>query len=163
MRWTLLLGVGVLLGMAIAAEIPSKNRLPGIIGINHIAVSTDNLPDALDFYKNKMGFDEAFTVRDEQGKPTLVYLYASKDTFLELAVANPDRPPGIYHYGLVVKDINAVAAELAKRGVKIENLRKGSSGSLVGTVRGPHGVNIEVLQQVPDSKQQQAIRAWRKQ
>lgn len=160
MRSALVLIVGVSLGLAFAAEPPGASRLPGIIGINHIAISTDNLPEALDFYKNKMGFDEAFTVRDESGNPSLVYLYASKDTFFELAVARPDRPPGIYHYGLVVKDIHAVAAELASRGVKVDNLRKGLTGAQIGTVFGPHGVNIELLEQGPDSLQQKAIREW---
>lgn len=161
MRLIAALGIGIAMGFALAAE-PSRNdRLPGIIGINHIAISTDDLPGSLDFYKNRMGFDEAFRVQDERGQLALIYLYASKDTFLELAVANPDRPPGIYHYGLVVRDIQATAAELAKRGVKVQNLRKGSTGSFVGTVSGPHGVNIELLQQVPESLQQKAIKAWK--
>jgi catechol 2,3-dioxygenase-like lactoylglutathione lyase family enzyme len=160
MRLIAALVAGIVMGFALAAEPSKTDRLPGIIGINHIAVSTDDLPTALDFYKNKMGFDEAFRVQDERGQMSLVYLYASKDTFLELAVANPDRPPGIYHYGLVVRDIQATAAELAKRGVKVQNLRKGSTGSFVGTVLGPQGVNIELLQQGPESLQQKAIKAW---
>lgn len=163
MRLIAALGIGIVMGFALAAEPSRTERLPGIIGINHIAVSTDDLQASLDFYKNKMGFDEAFRVADEQGQVALIYLYASKDTFLELAVARPDRPPGIYHYGLVVRDIHAAAAELATRGVTVQNLRKGSTGSLVGTVSGPHGVNIELLQQVPGSLQQKAIKAWRAQ
>jgi len=161
MRLIAALGIGILMGIALATEPSGNGRLPGIVGINHIAVSTDDLQGSLDFYRNKMGFDEAFRVQDEKGQVSLIYLHASKDTFLELAVANPDRPPGIYHYGLVVRDIHATAAELATRGIKVQNLRKGSTGSFVGTVPGPHGVNIELLQQVPESLQQKAIKAWR--
>jgi len=163
MRLFAALGAGIVMGFALAAEPSGSDRLPGIIGINHIAVSTDDFPASLDFYKNQMGFDEAFRVENEQGELALIYLHASKDTFLELAAANPDRPPGIAHYGLVVRDIHATAAELAARGVIVQNLRKGSTGSLVGTVSGPHGVNIELLQMEPESLQQKAIKAWRAQ
>ena len=39
-----------------------------------------------------MGFREAFTIKNPEGKPVLAYLQITRDTFLELAPATADRP-----------------------------------------------------------------------
>ena len=45
---------------------------------------------------------EAFRVNEASGKPRLVYMHISRNTFLEIQASGPQRPAGVTHYGLVV-------------------------------------------------------------
>jgi len=69
------------------------NRLAGMNYVNHVAISVANFDEAFAFYTQKMGFREAFTVRDDKGQPLLAYVQASRNTFVELQPANANRPP----------------------------------------------------------------------
>ena len=44
---------------------------------------------SLNFYTKTMGFPEAFTVRNKEGKPAITYIQISRETFIELAPAAP--------------------------------------------------------------------------
>ena len=67
--------------------------------------------DAFKFYTQKMGFREAFTVRDQSGRPTLAYVQANRNTFIELQQANENRKAGLNHfvaYDHAVDDVERV-------------------------------------------------------
>jgi hypothetical protein len=45
----------------------------------------ERVVESMRFYTQTMGFREAFTIKNAEGKPTLAYLQMTRDTFLELA------------------------------------------------------------------------------
>jgi catechol 2,3-dioxygenase-like lactoylglutathione lyase family enzyme len=97
------------------AQNQSPNR--GVVGINHVALAVPDLDKAVEYYTKVMGFPEAFRVRNPQGRVQLVYVQVSKDTFIELQTISPERPAGIYHFGLVVDDKELVRKALADAGI----------------------------------------------
>ena len=89
--------------------------------LNHVGMVVENYDEALDFYTNKMGFREAYTVRNADGTPLLTYLQLSRETFLELIPATGGQTAGITHFGIEVADIDAKVADLRRRGASIND------------------------------------------
>jgi lactoylglutathione lyase len=154
-----------LTGLALGSVIPTSsaqgNRLAGMIGVNHVLINVENFDEAMAFYTQKMGFSEAFTVRNAQGQPTLGYVQVSRNTFIELQPAGANRPAGISHVGLEVENMRATVASLKQRGVTVEDARAGSTLSLIANVTGPDGVRIELSELTPESLQKKAVDGWR--
>jgi len=160
MRTSIVFLLGILLGSAIPVSLAQGNRLAGMNGVNHVGINVENFDEAMAFFTQKMGFPEAFTVRNDQGQPTLAYVQASRNTFVELQPAR-DRALGISHVGLHVEDIRATVAGLKQRGVTVEEARASSTQSLIANVTGPGGVRIELSELTPESLQRKAMDGWR--
>lgn len=160
MRTSLVFLMGVLLGSVVAPGLAQDNRLPGTNYVNHVAISVANFDESLAFYTQKMGFREAFVLRDDKGQPRLAYVQASKNTFVELQPSNANRPVGLNHFGLHVEDLKATVAMLRQRGVKVDDPRPGED-SLVTNPTDPNGVRIELFQFGKDSAQGKAIDSWK--
>src|SRR2546423_5231572 len=112
MRTSVTFVLGILLGSALAPVLAQGPRLAGENYVNHVGIAYENFDEAFAFYTQKMGFTEAFTVKDAAGKPTLAYVQANRNTFVELQQANANRRPGLNHYGLHVQDLKTVVATL---------------------------------------------------
>ena len=105
-----------------------------------------------------MGYREAFRVTGADGAPTLVYMYISKNTFLELQQANADRPAGFTHYGLVVDNAAAAVSTFRGRGITVTDANKsGNSGAILANITDPYMGRVELAELTPDSKQAKAI------
>jgi catechol 2,3-dioxygenase-like lactoylglutathione lyase family enzyme len=152
---------GVLFGVGLASAFAQNNRLTGVNNMNHVGIAVERFDEALAFYTEKMGFREAFTIRDAKGQPTLSYVQVSRDTFLELQPVNADRPAGLTHFGLHVHDIGTIVATLRQRGVTVEEPRAARTDSMVANATGPGGMRIEIFQFGPESLQGQAISSWK--
>lgn len=156
---------GLLIGSAVATGWAQSGgpaaRMPGLIGLNHVAISVTDLDASLRFYRDTLGFQEAFTVRDAQGRPSLTYLQVSRDTFLELVTARADRPAGFYHFGVQVENMDAALRAMQQRGVTVTDVRTGQTRSRIGNVTGPDGIVMEIAENGPDSLQRQATDAWK--
>ena len=131
------------------------------IRLNHVGISVANFDEALDFYTNKLGFRRAFTIPDAPGQPRAAYLQVSRETFVELLEATPQRPPGFVHVGFEVDDMNITAARLKDVNVKVAQPRVGRTKATVAEVEVPDGVNVELLQFGADSMQKHAMDSWR--
>ena len=162
MRTVLVFVTGLAVGAAVTPMVAQGDRLPGVNNMNHVAIAVENFDEALAFYTKKMGFREGFTVKNDQGQPTLSYVQASRDTFIEIVPANANRRPGLNHFGLHVADLKAYVAALKQRGVTVEEPRAGRGDSMVANATDPGGLRIEIFQFGKDSLQGQAIDSWTK-
>src|SRR5271166_4614275 len=95
--------------------------------LNHVGIYVKDYDESMRFYTQTMGFREAFTIKGNDGKPTLTYLQLSKDTFLELAPATAERPVGLSHIGFWPVDLGTAVTALRQRGVKVDDPRTGST------------------------------------
>jgi catechol 2,3-dioxygenase-like lactoylglutathione lyase family enzyme len=153
--------IGVLVGALSATAVAQGGRLAGDHYLNHVGISVENFDEAFVFYTQKMGFREAFTVRDDKGQPTLAYVQVSRNTFVELQPSAPGRPPGLSHFGLHVANLQDVVTTLKQRGVTVEDPRAGRQDSSVANATGPGGTRIELFEFGPGSLQGQAIASWK--
>src|SRR5207249_8977116 len=118
MRGVMLFVAGLAVGLAVQAAVAQTGN-KGVVMMNHVGINVPNIPEAVTYYTGKMGYKEAFRVTDDKGQPTLVYLHISKNTFLELGQATPQRPAGFTHYGLHVENAAAAVEMFKQRGVMV--------------------------------------------
>lgn len=161
MRTAVVFVTGLLLGSALVSGLAQGQKLAGENYVNHVAIAVENFDEAFAFYTQKMGFREAFTVRDAQGKPTLAYVQANRNTFVELQQANANRRPGLNHFGLHVENLKATVATLKERGVMVEEPRVRPDDSSVANATDPGGIRIEMFEFGPGSPQGKAIAGWK--
>jgi predicted enzyme related to lactoylglutathione lyase len=161
MRTSVVFVTGILLGAAIATGIAQDQKLPGENYVNHVGIAYDNFDEAFAFYTQKMGFREAFTVKDQAGKPTLAYMQANRNTFVEIQQANANRPKGLNHYGLHVQDLKATVAALKQRGVTVTEPNVRPDDSSVANATDPAGIRIEMFELGPGSPAGKAIATWK--
>ena len=160
MRSLFLFVAGIGVGLAVESGIAqTQNR--GIVGLNHVALSVPNLDDAVTYYTKTMGFPEAFRSKDDKGQVALVYVQISHDTFIELQPANPQRPPGINHFGVVVQNMNAATAMFKQRGANVGDIRVSATKAILNNVTDPNGVRMELAELTPESEHRKAMERWK--
>jgi len=160
MRGVMLFGAGLLTGLAVH-EAMAQSANNGVVMMNHVGINVPNIPEAITYYTDKMGYREAFRVNDDKGQPRLVYMYISRNTFLELGQANAQRPTGFTHYGLHVDDIAATVARFKQAGVMVSGTNVSDTKAILANITDPYMGRIELAQLPPDSLHQKAIASWK--
>ena len=164
MRWLrgiALFAAGTAFGiLAVQPSVSSQEKEAGM-RLDHFGILVKDLDKSLDFYTKTMGFHEAFSIKDKDGKPVITYLQISRDTFLELAPATADRPVGLSHVGLWADELNTTVALLRQRGVKVDDPRMGMTKAPLTNVFDPNGIRLEMLEYPPDALVRKAMESWK--
>jgi catechol 2,3-dioxygenase-like lactoylglutathione lyase family enzyme len=116
---------------------------------------------AVEYYTKVMGFPEAFRVKNDQGQIQLVYVQISQGTFIEIQPSNPQRPPGINHFGLHVENMPEVIAMFKARGAKVEDSRVSPTKAILSNIVDANGVRTELTELPPESFHRQAMNRWK--
>jgi catechol 2,3-dioxygenase-like lactoylglutathione lyase family enzyme len=148
-------------GIAVGTFLMQPSRAqtnPGSgLRLNHVGIYVKDFDESMRFYTQTMGFHEAFTIRDPNGKPVLSYLQITRDTFLELAPATAERPVGLSHIGIWPQDMTASITALRAHGVTVADPRTGSTKTSITNVTDPNGVRLELVDFLPGSLPRKAI------
>jgi len=137
-----------------------QNKSTGL-RLNHVGIYAKDYDESMRFYTQTIGLKEAFTIKDAAGKPTLSYLQITKDTFLEIAPATPERPAGLSHIGIWPENLAATVAAFRQRGVKLDDPRTGATLTSITNATDPNGVRLELLDFLPGSLPRKAIDEWK--
>ena len=157
MRTVLVFAVGILVGsvfQSLVAQTPRPN-----LRLNHVGISVKDLPEALKFYQEKLGFTEV--VRNPNGMSA--YIQVSRDTFLELQ-ASQERPVGqVTHFGMETNDIKTTVGQLRQRGLTVSDPGAPSTftGGILANVNDPVYGRIELSEQPAGGKLRAATEAWK--
>jgi len=161
MRTMLVFVAGMLVGVAAQATL-AQNEQSQVQMMNHVGINVPNIPEAITYYTQKMGYKEAFRATNDKGEPTLVYLHISRDTFLELGQANAQRPAGFTHYGLVVNNSNAAVSLFKQRGVTVSEPNvSASTKAILANITDPYMGRVELTEITPDSLHRKALDGWK--
>jgi len=165
MRAVMLFGAGLICGLAVQATLAQTGDSAATTGVvlNHVGLAVPSIPEAAAFYKEKLGFKEAFRNSDPQGNPTAIYLQVSKNTFIELQQANTQRPAGINHFGLEAPNIKSTVATFKQRGATATEPGAPSafSHAILANVTDLNGLRIELAEMGPESLQRKAMDSWK--
>ena len=149
MRTAIVFVLGLLLGGAVATW-SQENRVPAMGDIDHVGIALDNFDESISFYTQKLGFREIERRKNDKGETMFVFVQVGKNTFLELAPANANRPAGLTHFGIGVSDVNATVAGLKDRGVMATAPRNVGTQWDLSSMMAP-GSRIELVQLGPES------------
>jgi len=160
MRGLMLFVAGILVGLGAQTAV-AQNQV--VVGLNHIGMAVPDVVEAATYYREKLGYRQAFQNTNAEGRPTSIYLQISRDTFLELQEANAQRPVGINHYGLHVENMNAAVAMFRERGATVSDPTGPSafSGAILANVTDLNGIRVELAELGPNSLQRKAMDGWR--
>ena len=161
MRTVLVFVAGILVGVA-AQAMRAQDGQAQVQMMNHVGINVPNIPEAITYYTQKMGYKEAFRATNDKGEPTLVYLHISRDTFLELGQANPQRPAGFSHYGLVVNNNAAAVSVFRQRGLTVsEPTVSANTKAILANITDAYMGRIELTEITPDSQHRKALDSWK--
>jgi len=124
--------------------------------LGHIAYGVRDLRKTLDFYCGGLGFQELFTIDNDDGEPWLVYVKVSEREFLEFFPTKEDIPRGgsYQHLCLHVEDIHSELETLKSRGVTPDGpVSLGRDGNHQAWLTDPDGNRIELMQLNPEALQ----------
>ncbi len=130
-----------------------------IKGIAHLAFLTSDLEKSKNFYINKLGFKEKFTLYNTDGTPWIVYIAINDDQFIELfptkkIVFERDKPLSYQHLCLEVDDIYKFVNLIEKKGVEIDQpIITGLDNNLQSWIHDPDENPIELMQYGKDALQ----------
>jgi catechol 2,3-dioxygenase-like lactoylglutathione lyase family enzyme len=161
MRGVVFFMAGTVFGMIATQPSAAPQEKMAGLRLNHFGIYVRDFDESMNFYTKTMGFHEAFSLKDKDGKPTLAYLQINRDTFLELAPTNADRPVGFSHVGIWANDLNTTVKLLRERGVKMEDPHAGATKAPLTNMIEPNGVRLELLEYPPESLQRKAIDGWK--
>jgi catechol 2,3-dioxygenase-like lactoylglutathione lyase family enzyme len=160
MRSMMLFAAGLFAGLAVHV-VMAQNANGGVVMMNHVGINVANIDEAVTYYTQKMGYREAFRVHDDKGQPRLVYMYISKNTFLELNPANAQRPAGFTHYGLHVENVADAVARFRKSGLTVSDMVTSDTKAVLANITDPYMGRIELAQLPPESLHYKAIQSWK--
>jgi methylmalonyl-CoA/ethylmalonyl-CoA epimerase len=133
--------------------------------IDHIGIAVPDLDAAIDFYERAFGMTKAHEeVNEEQGVREAMMAVGDSGSFVQLlAPLSPESTiakfldrsgPGIQQVAYSVDDVEAAAATLRERGVRVlyDNAKVGTGGSLMNFCHPKDcgGVLIELVQAAPE-------------
>lgn len=127
-----------------------------ITGIGHLAFRVADMDASIDFYCSKLGFTDAFELKNDKGQPWIRYIKVAQGQFIELFYGGSgSTDEGSYaHLCLLVDDIELTAGQLVQRGVVLDRpVSRGKDGNRQCWVRDPDGNRIEFIQIASDSLQ----------
>src|SRR6266404_7744524 len=143
MRGAMLFAAGLFVGLAVHVAM-AQNGNGGVVMMNHVGINVPNIPEAVTYYTQKMGYREAFRVNDDKGQPRLVYMQISKNTFLELNPVTPQRPAGFSHYGLHVENAAQAVARFRKSGVMVTDTNPSDTKAILANITDSYMGRIEL-------------------
>lgn len=151
---------GLITGLAVHVVV-AQTASTGVSMMNHVGINVPNVDEAVAYYTQKMGYREAFRVKDDKGQPRLVYMHISRNTFLEIQPATTQRPAGFTHYGLVVDNAADAVAAFRKRGLTVTDTTKSDTKVVLANITDPYMGRVELVEITPDSLHNKAIQSWK--
>ena len=159
MRGAMLFAAGLFVGLAVSVGM-AQNANSNVVMMNHVGINVPDIPDAMTYYTETMGYREAFRLNDDNGQPRLVYMHISENTFLELGQANAQRPAGFTHYGLHVENVADAVARFRRDGATVSDTRTSDTKAILANITDPYMGRIELAELPPESLHYQAIQSW---
>lgn len=129
------------LAFASTLTLHAQQQTPPLAGIAHIAIRVRSLDSSREFY-NKLGFEEAFNLKDKSGNPRESFIKINDHQFIELYPGDPENAPvGFLHVCFEGDDLDAIHDDYVAHGLTPTAVRKAGAGNLLFTLAGPADAN----------------------
>jgi catechol 2,3-dioxygenase-like lactoylglutathione lyase family enzyme len=124
---------------------------PAITGISHIALYCHNIEKSRQFYKDFLGFDEPYSLKNDDNSLRLTFIKINDRQSIELFPEKEVGSDRLYHIALETDDADKMREYLAAQGIKVpDKTPKGRIGNSNYFITDPAGRTVEVVQYQPD-------------
>ncbi len=139
--------------IAVAAIAQNAVSRPPIVGVAHIAIRTNDIAAARDFYGKYLGFAEAFSIENPAGGPAAACFKVNDHQYIEVTPAltdpNEDR---LMHIAFETTNAAQLRDYLASHGVAVpDRLQPDNNGNLTLMVKDPEGHDVRFVEYRPGS------------
>src|SRR5580692_11757427 len=126
---------------------------PKITGISHVGYFVSDLPQAIAFWHDFLGFDEEYSLtKKDSSDIRIAFIKINDHQHIELFNEPPTHPPNMMsHLCFTVDDIEAMRTYLRSKGfdVKLGNGGKTRTGDYAFEIKDPDGTLVEFVQSLP--------------
>jgi len=169
----LFLASAVVVGSLATQSVLAQTKAPTGYRLSVVGIAVKDYAKSQDFYGNKMGLREAFKFSSPDGTRTTTYYQLSRDTFLEMQLANGDVKPGFTHVHLAIDKVDATIARLKQAGVPGAPRNGTTPGTVTeagvampsnvknSNIFEPDGLRLELNELLPESLTKKAAESWR--
>ena len=145
-------------GSALSAQDAAPQR-PRITGISHVGYFVSDLPKALNFWHDFLGFDEYFEIKKPGSEAVRIAFVRINDRqHVELFTDPPPAPPNqMSHLCFTVDNLAQMRAYLRAKGYAVPagNGGKTKAGDYAFEIKDPDGTLIEFVQTLRDGQEAQ--------
>jgi lactoylglutathione lyase len=155
----------VLFAIPCVAQANPIHARPHITGISHVAYYVSDMPRALVFWRDLLGFDLSYDRKAPNSTNTTVaFLKVNDHQYVELLAdrpaavngSQPDPKNFMSHVCFLTDDLEAMRLYLASKGIEVPaRSSRTRTGDLVFSVHDPDGTEIEFSQPQPASVEAQ--------
>ena len=133
---------------------------PKITGISHVGYFVSNLPQAVAFWHDFLGFDQEYSLARKDSKETrIAFIKINDHQHIELFNEPPTHPPNMMsHLCFTVDDIEAMRTYLRAKGFDVNTGDGGKTrtGDYAFEIKDPDGMLVEFVQTLPDGLEAKA-------
>ena len=139
--------LGFALPVVFAAALSAQTR-PPIVGVAHIALKTDDMAGARDFYSKYLGFTEAFSIPNPAGGPAAACFKVNDHQYIEVAPVLASRTEDrLSHIAFETTNAAQLRDYLASKGVAVpDKLTPDANGNLTLAVKDPEGHDVRFVE-----------------
>jgi len=149
----LLVALPLMFGLAaVAQNAPAR---PPIVGVAHIALKTNDLAAAREFYSKYLGFAEAFAIKNPAGGPDAVCFKVNDHQYIQVSptLSRPDEDR-LEHIAFETTNAAQLRDYLASKGVAVPaRVQPDQDGNLTLAVKDPEGHDVRFVEYRPGSLQ----------
>jgi lactoylglutathione lyase len=138
--------VSLLLLSASNARLIEPQR-PRITDVAHMALYVSDLEKARAFYRDFLGFQEPYELKNADGTASVVFFKVNEDQYIELFPGLKPDQDRLHHISFATENAAALRDYLASRGVVVPNsTNKVRIGNTAFDVKDPEGHTLEFTQ-----------------
>lgn len=139
-----------LLCALLCALAATAQKRPRLLGVAHMALFVSDVEKARGFYRDFLGFQEPYDLKNADGSLSLTFFKVNEDQYIEIFPGLKPEQDRLNHISFYTDDAEGLRAYLAARGVKVpERANKVRIGNTSFNAKDPDGHTVEFTQYEP--------------